>query len=196
VLPLIHTVFKHLSPYAYSYNAPTFAAWKQHIGTKYYSHVTTRTCGWTYGSATSIFKGGHRVVTCQIRQTERTVNHNNMLAKTSYTVAVNHNNTIWTTAVIDDPVRFSVFVRLTADQTCFYSSQLPCKQIIFTWHHIIPRSLTISLAYMDLPHFLFFFFFFLFMNGKIFEKMYDKMDIFFSTVAWSIWNPKKIGGVL
>ena len=125
MLPLIHTVFKHLSPYAYSYNAPTFAAWKQHIGTKYYSHVTTRTCGWTYGSATSIFKGGHRVVTCQIRQTERTVNHNNMLAKTSYTVAVNHNNTIWTTAVIDDPVRlpavnlfrFSVFVRLTADQT-------------------------------------------------------------------------------
>ena len=37
VLPLIHTVFTHLFPYAY--NAPTFAAWKQHIGTKYYSCV-------------------------------------------------------------------------------------------------------------------------------------------------------------
>ena len=121
VLRLIHTVSTHLFPYAYT--APTFAAWKKHIETKYYSRVTT--CGWIYGSNNSIFKGGHRVVTCQVRQTERTVNHNNILAKTLRTVVVNHKNTVWTTVVIDNPIRlpevnslrFSVFVRLTADQT-------------------------------------------------------------------------------
>lgn len=166
VLRLIHTVSTHLFPYAYT--APTFAAWKKHIETKYYSRVTT--CGWIYGSNNSIFKGGHRVVTCQVRQTERTVNHNNILAKTLRTVVVNHKNTVWTTVVIDNPIHLP-----EVNSLCFYLPQLPCKQTVFTWRHIIPRSLTIYLAFVDPPYFLFFIH-----KRQDFRKMYLTTWISFS----------------
>jgi len=70
----------------------------------------------------------------------------------------------------------------------FYLSQLPCKQIIFTWSHIIPRSLTISLAFVDLPYFLFF----VHKRQDFRKNVSDNMDILFSTVIWSILNPWKI----
>jgi hypothetical protein len=62
VLPLIHTSFTHLFPYAYT--APTFAAWKQHNGTKYCSRGMRLNI---WQCQLIVFKGGHRVVTCQIR---------------------------------------------------------------------------------------------------------------------------------
>jgi hypothetical protein len=84
--------------------------------------------------------------------------------------------------------RFSYVSLQTRPTFLGHLSQLPCKEIIFTWRHIIPRSLTIFFTLVELPYFLFF----VHKRHDFRKNVSDNMGIFFSTVIWSILNPRKI----
>jgi hypothetical protein len=87
-------------------------------------------------------------------------------------------------------LRFSVFVRLTADQT-YVSIRL---------NYLASKSYSRgTILYLDHWQFLWPLwichiscFFFVHERQDLLKNVSDKMDIFFSTVAWSIWNPPKI----
>ena len=110
-------------------------------------------------SVNSVFKGGHLIVTCQIRLSEwRSIT--TILAKTTLIIILSELPLSLT--VLSVFLQFIRWVILGVRSShcrpdlCLYLSQLPCTQIIFTWRHIIHRSLEISLAFLDLPYFLFF----------------------------------------